>query len=134
MDCALPKTPEIKETETACRKVPQGGAGEDAMNNGDVLWAWVAGIAVSLVLLFALSNSGKHENTFASNRNLILPDAPLGARQWDLEEWERTGGTPPRTNTRDALHDTFDLLDRVVPDYEFLGTTPAVAEEPAKAW
>jgi len=104
------------------------------MNNGDVLWAWVAGIAVSLVLLVALSHPGRNENSVASNRSLVLPDAPLGARQWDLEEWERTGGTPARTKTRDALHETLDLLDRVVADPDFLDTSPAVAEEPAKAW
>lgn len=102
------------------------------MTNGDVLWAWIAGIAVSIVLLVALSHSGKPDNSISASRNLTLPDAPLGAQQWDVEAWERTGGTPQRTRMGEALHDTLNLLDRIVPEHELLEGTPAVVEEAPK--
>lgn len=99
------------------------------MNNGDVLWAWIAGIAVSVALLVGLSHAKRPDNTILANRTLILPDAPLGAQQWDVEAWERTGGTPPRAQARNALHDVLDALEIVLPD-----DSTAVAEEPAKSW
>ncbi|MCW2236004.1 hypothetical protein [Azospirillum canadense] len=99
------------------------------MTNGDVLWAWIAGIAVSITLLVTLSQAKHPDNTIIANRTLILPDAPLGARQWDMDAWERTGGTPPRAQVQNALHDVLDALEIVLPD-----DNTAVAEEPAKAW
>lgn len=99
------------------------------MTNGDVLWAWIAGIAVSVTLLMTLSHAKHPDNTILANRTLILPDAPLGARQWDVEAWERTGGTPVRAQLQDTLHDMLDALEIVLPD-----DNTAVAEEPAKSW
>ncbi|MBP2293145.1 hypothetical protein [Azospirillum rugosum] len=99
------------------------------MTNGDVLWAWIAGIAVSITVLVALSQAKKPYDTIVADRILTLPDAPLGAQQWDVEAWERTGGTPPRAHVQDTLHDVIDALEIVLPD-----GNPAVAEEPAKAW
>lgn len=98
------------------------------MSNGDVLWAWIAGTAVTVGLLVALSHGKDPDNTIIANRILTLPDAPLGAQQWDREGWERTGGTPPRPPVQEALHDMLDALDLVLPD-----GNPAEAEEPEGA-
>lgn len=102
------------------------------MSNGDVLWAWVAGILVSLVLLGALPQHKGPKDTAAYGENFTLPEATLGAAQWDLDAWELTGGTPPRSRGADALYDMMDLFERIVPERELLDGNPAAAQEPAK--
>lgn len=102
------------------------------MSNGDVLWAWVAGILVSLVLLGALSRTEGPRNATAYDENFTLPEATLGVAQWDRDEWELTGGTPPRSRAADALHDMLDLFERIVPERDLLDGNTAVAEEPPK--
>lgn len=103
------------------------------MSNGDVLWAWVAGILVSLGLLVLLSRAGERTVSTAYDENFTLPEATLGAAQWDRQEWELTGGTPPhRSRADDALYDMLDLFERIVPEHELLDGNTAVAEEPPK--
>ena len=103
------------------------------MSNGDVLWAWVAGILVSLGLLVVLSRAGGPMGTTAYDENFTLPEATLGAAQWNRQEWELTGGTPPhRSRADDALYDMLDLTERIVPEHELFDGNMAVAEEPSK--
>lgn len=84
------------------------------MNNGDVLWAWVAGVAVSLVLLAGLSGADGPP-PHSADGHFMLPEVAMGAAGWDYEAWERTGGTPPRPESGDALARMLDLLEGVVP-------------------
>ncbi|MBK3777486.1 hypothetical protein JJL56_06615 [Azospirillum sp. YIM DDC1] len=84
------------------------------MNNSDVLWAWVAGVAVSLALLAGLSGADGPP-PHATDGHFTLPEMGMGASGWDYEAWERTGGTPPRPESGDALARALDLLEGAVP-------------------
>lgn len=84
------------------------------MNNSDVLWAWVAGVTVSLGLLVWLSRMDGPPAD-AVNGHFTLLDMGMGAAGWDYEAWERTGGTPPRPKPDDMLARTLDLLEAVAP-------------------
>ncbi|MDQ2104448.1 hypothetical protein [Azospirillum isscasi] len=84
------------------------------MNNSDVLWAWVAGVTVSLALLVWLSRMDRPPADAADGR-FTLPDMAMGAAGWDYEAWERTGGTPPRAESEDALARLLDMLEGIPP-------------------
>lgn len=121
------------------------------MSNGDVLWAWVAGVLISLGLLFALSRQDKltestvQNDMFTHEVTLGEHHRALGAREREArnrDDWERTGATPPRHDTgvfTEELFGTLDLMERVVPitpPIDSLGDapangTPAVAEDPS---
>ncbi|WP_448204472.1 hypothetical protein [Azospirillum sp. sgz302134] len=100
------------------------------MTNGDVLWAWVAGILVSLVVLVVQPRLHDPGHPSAYDGSFMLPEATLGAGQWDLEQWERTGGTPMRAGSDDRLYGTLDLMERIVPVRELHDGNEAVAEQP----
>lgn len=85
------------------------------MNNSDVLWAWVAGVVVSLILLATVSRTGPPAGRSPADGRFILPEVALGAGHWDFEEWERTGGTPHRAAANDGSLDALDLLEGVLP-------------------
>ena len=82
------------------------------MNNSDVLWAWEAGVTVSLALLVWLSRTDRPP---AADEHFTLPDMAMGAAGWDYEAWERTGGTPPRPESEDALARLLDMLEGIPP-------------------
>ena len=84
------------------------------MNNSDVLWAWVAGVTVSIALLVGLSRADGPQ-THAMDGHFTLPDMAMGAAGWDYEAWERTGGTPPRPESEDTLTRMLDLLEGIPP-------------------
>ncbi|KAA0677482.1 hypothetical protein [Roseomonas genomospecies 6] len=84
------------------------------MNNSDVLWAWVAGVTVSLALLAGLSGA-EGPSPHPADGHFMLPEVAMGAAGWDYEAWERTGGTPPRPESGDALARMLDLLEGVMP-------------------
>ena len=86
------------------------------MGNGEVVWAWVAGLLVTLVLLVALSRlDGRGAGSRGYDETFTLHEATLGAAQWDVKAWERTGGTPPRAPPEEPLNDALDLMDRLLP-------------------
>ncbi|CAO3372616.1 hypothetical protein [Azospirillum argentinense] len=84
------------------------------MNNSDVLWAWVAGVALSIALLVGLSRADG-PRTHTMDGHFTLPDMAMGTAGWDYEAWERTGGTPPRPESEDTLARMLDLLEGIPP-------------------